>query len=389
MKKKLIAASLAALGLFSGEARAKSININPLMTGLNSSYVGLEDASLSDNAFSRKRTPGRTYFYTTYHWAHDPWVLMTPDRQKELKPVVSGMHTLDLGFSWLLGDNMQLGVQGFGAVVNVAPEFGGEKNFHTGDARVQFKYRFLTDTYWSMAIAPEITIPTGVEYVGNRLGASLSNSSFAPGFKFIGEYRTNENQWTFNLGYSYYDQAEFKFPNHEYPRIDGRSRLFLGTGWLTRLNRRWAIDTEFSSQMPMGMNHFTQPGLLTVGARYQANKSLSWHFGAGTGSLGTPAGNDPVIYAGIKVPFFGSQKEENGPESFEDPLLQEAYRKQLNQHADDDKKVSLKEVEPFMNTNPVDQDTGKPLYTLDELTKKMTSKKKKEAKPGIESDRFQ
>lgn len=389
MFSKKLATGLTALSVLSLQVHAKSININPLVPGLNSSYLGVEDASLADQAFSKRRTPGRMTLYSTYHFDNQPWILMSENRQKEVATVVSNLHTIELGFSWLLGDNMQVGAQTFGAVVGVAPQFGGESNVHAGDTRLQFKYRFLTDTYWNMAIAPELTIPTGVEYIGNYLGASLSNSSFAPGVKMIGEYRTSENQWTFNLGYTYYDQAEYKSATSNYPKIDGRSRLFIGTGWLMRLNRHWAFDSEFSSQTPMGTNHFTQPGLMTLGARYQPNRTVSWNFGAGTGAFGPTGGNSPVVYLGIKVPFFGSEKELNNPATDEDPLVQEAYRKNLVDYADENNKVSSNELAPLMNTNPIDQDTGKPLYShLDELTKNSDLKKSQRKKPSIESDRF-
>ena len=228
-------AYLVSLGCVS--AHAKSININPMQTGLNNSYVQVEDASLADQAFSAKRTPGRKFFSTTYHWDNHPWVRMSSDRKTKLSTIVDNMHTLDLSFSWLLSDDMQISFNTFGSMVNVAQNYGGESNTHIGDSRAQFKYRFLSCNYWNMAIAPELTLPTGVEYVGHLHGASLSNSSFSPGVKLIGEYRTNQNQWTFNLGYSYYDQAEFKYPNQNYPRIDGRSRIFLGTGWLYRIGK--------------------------------------------------------------------------------------------------------------------------------------------------------
>lgn len=378
MKNYLLATSLAAIQLFTGLAQAKSININPLATGMNSSYVGLEDAALADQAFSNKRTPGRMFLYTTYHWDHEPWVILSSDRQKELEPVVANMHTLDFGFSWLMSDDMQLSFDTFGSLVGVAKAYGGDNNTHIGDTRVQFKYRFLTDTYWNMAIAPEITIPTGVEYVGHPYGASLSNSSFAPGIKVIGEYRTNENQWTFNLGYSYFDQAEFKFANQSYPHIDGRSRIFVGGGWLYRFTKTWAMDTEFSANMPTGNNHFTPPGLVSIGGRYQPGKTISWHMGVGTGSLGNAGGNDPIIYAGFKIPFFGNSKN-NDSESgdYQDPLVQEAYKKNLIDHASDPSRINLSELDPYINSNPVDTETGKPLYTQDELTKKVVYKKER------------
>lgn len=382
MKKSVIniglkALSFSALSLIHPIASAKSININPLMTGMNSSYLGLEDAALTDQPFSKRRTPGRMYFYSTYHFEHEPWVLLNEDRSQKVEPIVSSLHTLDLGFSWLLGDNMQLSLQTFGSKVGVAPRFGGEDNLHAGDSRVQLKYRFYTSAFWNMAIAPELTIPTGVEYVGHRYGASLSNSSFAPGAKFIGEYRTSENQWTFNLGYTYYDKAEFKFPLYNYPRVDGRSRVFLGTGWLSRLSKQWAFDSEFSAQIPTGPNAFTSPGLATLGLRYQPENTISWHFGAGSGSLGTPGGNDVVLYAGIKVPFFGGKANEVGPGNFDDPLVEEAYRKNLSNNADDPTKMNRNDLDHLFNLNPVDQDTGKPLYTQEELTKKVIYKKEK------------
>jgi len=363
---------------FSSLAMSKSININPLMTGLNSSYLGLEDASLSDQPFSVKRTPGRTFIYLNYDWDKSPWVLLSKDKKKKVEDVVESMHTIEMGFSWLLGDSMQLGVTTFGSLVNVAPQYGGDSTAHLGDTRLQFKYRFLTDTYWNMAIAPEITVPTGVEYVGHRYGAGLSNSSFAPGVKFIGEYRTSENQWTFNLGYNYYDQAEFKSPTQSYPTIDGRSRIFIGTGWLMRLSQRWALDSEYSTQLTPGENHFTPPGLLTLGTRYQPANTLSWNFGLGTGSLGGPGGNDILAYVGVKVPLFGSTNKKPGIKEgfggagrYEDPLLQEAYKKQLIDHSSDQTTLKSQEFDSYFNNNPVEPDSGKSLYTpRDELTKR-------------------
>jgi hypothetical protein len=221
-----------------------------------------------------------------------------------------------------------------------------------------------------MAIAPEVTAPTGVEYTGHQYGASLSNSSFAPGARFIGEYRTSENQWTFNLGYTYYDQAEFKSPNQNYPRIDGRSRIFLGTGWLIRLSNHWSLDSEYSAQLTPGDNHFTPPGLLSLGGRYQPGNSISWNFGLGTGSLGTPGGNDSVLYFGIKIPFVGAANSKNRDNRYDDPLLKEAYKKNLIDNSNDESKLKNKDIEPYFNSNPVDQDSGKPLFTRDELTKK-------------------
>lgn len=342
--------------LFSTLAHAKSININPLLTGLNSSYLGLEDASLSDQPFSNRRTPGRTFIYVNYHMDNAPWVRLTADKKKKVENVVSSMQTIDLGMSWLMGDNMQLSFQTFGSLVNVAPQYGSDSASHIGDSRIQFKYRFLTETYWSMAVAPEITLPTGVEYTGHPYGASLSNSSFAPGARIIGEYRTNQIQWTFNLGYTYYDQAEFKSPNQDYPRVDGRSRIFLGSGSLLKLSNRWALNSEYSSQLTPGVNHFTPPGLFTVGARYQPSNSLSWNFGLGTGALGSVGGNDSVIYAGFKVPLFGSSRTKNRSDRYEDPLLREAYKKNLIDNSEDQTPLQNKEVEPYFKSEPVEQE---------------------------------
>jgi len=352
-------------------ANAKSININPILTGVNTSYLGLEDASLADQPFSSKRTPGRTTLSVNYHLDNSPWVLLTADKKKKVENVVSSMQTIDLGFSWLLGDTMQLGFETFGSMVNVAPQYGAESSSHIGDSRLQFKYRFLTDTYWNMAVAPEITIPTGVEYTGHQYGASLSNSSFAPGARFIGEYRTSENQWTFNLGYTYYDQAEFKSPNQNYPRIDGRSRIFLGTGWLIRLSNYWALDSEYSSQLTPGDNHFTPPGLATFGGRYQPSNTLSWNFGLGTGAFGSAGGNDSVIYVGFKIPLFGSSNQNNKDGRYEDPLLREAYKKNLIDNSEDRTTLRSKDFDPnnFIS-NTTDQTSVKSESTRDEMTKK-------------------
>ncbi len=226
-----------------------------------------------------------------------------------------------------------------------------------------------------MAVIPEITLPTGVGYTGHRYGASISNSSFAPGARLVSEYRTNKNQWTFNLGYTYYDQAEFKFPEQHYPRIDGRSRVFLGAGWLIKLSQKWALDSEFSSQLTPGDNHFTPPGLFTVGGRYQPSQSLSWNLGLGTGALGNAGGNDTVVYLGVKIPLMGSLKRnQNNHDSsdslYEDPLLKDAYKKNLIDNSNDSSRLRRQEIDPYINSNPIDEDTGKPLFTQDELTKK-------------------
>lgn len=375
------------------EAFSKSININPMMTGQNSSYVQVEDAALADQAFSNQRTPGRKFLYFTYHWDRHPWVLLSDDRKKEIGPIVDSMQTIDLGFSWLLSDDLQIGIQSFGSLVNVSKDYGSESGTHWGDSRLQLKYRFLTNGEWNMAVAPEFTIPSGVEYIGHPYGASVSSSSYAPGAKVIGEYRTSENQWTFNLGYTYYDQAELKISDQEYPRIDGRSRVFIGTGWLTRLSSKWALDTEYSNQITPGTNHFTPPGLFTIGGRYgETEKGISWHFGTGTGSLGSPGGNDPVIYAGLKVPFFGaspkskdpllssySSASKEGTYFFTQPQQttsssETAYKSALMDRSDDVSKLDVRELDPYVNAAP--EEPAKPLYTQEELTKAVVYKRK-------------
>ena len=137
------------------------------------------------------------------------------------------------------------------------------------------------------------------------------------------------------------------------------------------------MDTEYSNQIPAGVNHFTPSGLATVGGRYSASKGTSWHFGIGTGSLGVAGGNDPVVYAGIKIPLFSSTKGESN-EDYQDPLVQEAHRRGLVSDIDNEvPTMDSRELDPYMNSNPVDTDTGKPLYTQDELTKKVVYQKER------------
>lgn len=404
MKRHSLAiTTLSAVLLVAVEAYPKSININPMLTGQNSSYVQLEDAALADQAFSNHRTPGRKFLYVTYHWDHHPWVLLSKDRRTEIGPIVDSMHTIDLGFSWLLSDDLQLGIQSFGSLVDVSKDYGSDSGAHWGDSRLQLKYRFLTNGEWNMAIAPELTIPSEVGYIGHTNGASVSNSSYAPGAKLIGEYRTSENQWTFNFGYTYYDKAEMKLSAQNYPQIDGRSRVFIGTGWLTKLSAKWALDTEYSNQLTPGVNHFTPPGLLTVGGRYgETEKGISWHFGAGTGSLGTPGGNDPVLYAGVKIPFFGAPVKTTDtllssysaaepahdsakyyftkPTPTPPPVADDqAYRKALMDRSDDVSNLDVRELDPYMQPAPVaepEEEPVKPLYTQAEVTKSVVYKKK-------------
>lgn len=357
---------------------AHSININPLNTGLNSSYLGLEDASLSDQAFSHKRTPGRKAIYINYYWDRSPWVILSEDKKSKVDTVVSSLNVLDIGFSWLLDDHMQVGFETFGAIVSVDENYGGESSTHMGDSRLQFKYRFLTETNWSMAIAPEIIIPTGVEYTGHQYGASLSNSSFAPSLRLMGEYKTTETQWVFNLGYSYFDKAEFKSsstPNQDYPRIDGRSRLFIGSGSLIRLSKKWGINTEFTSQIPAGTNHFTPPGLFTFGARYQPAKTISWDFGLGSGALGQKAsGNDSLIYIGAKIPLFSGalKNQPNNPIHDNDPLLEEAYKKELIDRSSNKRKLDPRELEPYRESEvPEDNSMNSNFYNSNNSERKL------------------
>lgn len=358
----------------------KSINIHPLSFGLNSSYLGLEDASLADQPFSNRRSIGRKFFFVNYSYDKSPWVLLSQDKSSKKENVVSSMQSLDFGWGWLLNDQMQVGLESFGSMISVAPQYGGESTSHMGDTRLNLKYRFMTDTFWSMAVMPELTIPTGAEYEGHYYGASVSNSSLAPGVRFMGEFRTTENQWVFNLGYSYFDKAEYKSPHQEYPKIDGRSRLFLGSGWLTKINQNWAFNSEYSTQIPTGTNHFTPPGLLTLGARYQPAQTMSWQFGVGTGAFGAASskasGNDSFVYTGIKIPLFGSSYESQSTSSstnkiryrtkskisgdYDDPLLQEAYKKELVDHSSDRSTLRSSDIIPYsqQQTNPFDENSN-------------------------------
>ena len=99
-----------------------------------------------------------------------------------------------------------------------------------------------------------------------------------------------------------------------------------------------------------------------MGGRYQTASSLSWNFGLGTGSLGSAGGNDSVIYVGIKIPLLSSKSKNN---RYNDPLLREAYKKNLIDNSNDQKPLQSKDLDSYFSTEPADQDTTQQTEPID------------------------
>lgn len=292
--------------------KVKSINTNSFNAGLNSSYLSLEDAFLYDQAFSNKRTPNRIFFYGTFTPVSNPWVLTNPSGTAKVENIISQMNTIDMGVGWLISDSIQLSFDTSVSNVKVAEAYGGDNRNHWGDSRIQLKYRLLETESMAMAIAPELYLPTGVSYVGDISGGGLSNSSLGLGAKFITEIKLSESLLNFNVGYAYFENAEIKgTPLNQYPQIDGRSRLFLGLGWLDKLSQKWAWDNELTGNLTVKSNNFTPPGEVSTGLRYQANQDTSLHFGLGTGALRGFGGNDLRLYVGFKTPFYDGKSTQS------------------------------------------------------------------------------
>jgi outer membrane protein OmpA-like peptidoglycan-associated protein len=287
----------------------KSINTNSFQAGMNSSYLSVDDAYLYDQAFVEKRSVNRLFFYGTYTMVNNPWILTNPAGNANVESIISQMQTLDLALGYLISDRTQLSFETSFSNVTVAEDYGAENKNHWGDSRVQLKYRLFETESMAMAIAPELYLPTGVSYVGDIHGAGLSNSSYGLGAKFITEFKFSSNRLSLNAGYSYFENAEIKgTPAKPYPQIDGRSRVFLGAGLLSRLTEKWAWDNEINGNFTVQSNNFTPPGEVSTGLRYQATPNTSWHFGLGTGILKGYGGNDARLYLGFKTPFLGGKE---------------------------------------------------------------------------------
>jgi outer membrane protein OmpA-like peptidoglycan-associated protein len=285
-------------------AKVKSINTNSFNAGMNTTYLSLEDAYLFDQAFIHTKSIKRLYFYGTFTNVNNPWILMNPQGNANVESIISQMQTMDMALGWLISDRTQLSFDTSFSNVKVASDYGGDRKNHWGDSRVQLKYQLSASEDMAVAIAPEIYFPTGVHYVGDTHGGGLSNSSFGFGAKFITEFKFNDHRMSLNAGYSYFENAEVKGePVGAYPQVDGRSRLFLGAGVLSRLSEKWSWDNELSGNFTTNSNNFTPPGEASTGLRYQMSPFTSWHFGGGSGALRGFGGNDLRLYVGFKTPF--------------------------------------------------------------------------------------
>lgn len=298
-----LAVQVASYGIAS--AKVKSINTNSFHAGMNTTYLSLEDAYLYDQAFIHTKSVRRVYFYGTFTLANNPWVLTNSEGNANVESIISQMQTTDLAIGWLISDRTQLSFDTSFSNVKVAKDYGGDSKNHWGDSRLQIKYQLSESEDSAMALAPEIYLPTGVHYVGDTHGGGLSNSSFGIGAKFITEFKFTDHRLSLNVGYSYFENAEVKGePASTYPQVDGRNRLFLGAGIVSRLNEKWSWDNELTGNFTTSSNNFTPPGEASTGLRYQVSPFTSWHFGGGSGALRGFGGNDLRIYVGFKTPFF-------------------------------------------------------------------------------------
>jgi outer membrane protein OmpA-like peptidoglycan-associated protein len=350
------------LVVFSSQVMAekvKSINTNSFNAGLNSSYLSLEDAYLYDQAFIYKRSLRRVFFYGSFTTVSNPWILMNQEGNKNVESIIAQMQTFDLAAGWLLSDTTQLSFATSFSNVKVAADYGGDNKNHWGDSRLQLKYRLTESEDMAMAIAPELYLPTGVHYVGDIYGAGLSNSSFGLGAKFITEFKYPDTRLNFNAGYSYFENAEIKgTPANPYPQIDGRSRLFLGLGVLSRLSEQWAWDNELTGNFTVQSNNFTPPGEISSGFRYQNNPETSWHFGLGSGAFRGFGGNEARFYVGFKTPFFEGRPP---VEEKKEDLFWEKYKSEIKGPEEKghdillDSEVFAPEVEQVKSAPPVSE----------------------------------
>jgi outer membrane protein OmpA-like peptidoglycan-associated protein len=283
----------------------QSINVNSFHAGLNSSFVSVEDALLSDQAFVRTRSLNRYFLYSTLTSSSKPWVIVNQEGNKNSEILIDQITSLDMGLGFLISDSVQFSFNTSVSHIAVASKFGSDKDTHSGDSRIQFKKRFAEGSAYAWALAPEIYLPSGAGYIGNIYGGGLSNSSVGYGAKLIGEGFSSGGKFTFNLGFTYFANAEIKGAGPDsYPRIDGRQRIFLGVGWLIALSRTLGWDNELSGNFVGGKNDFTPNGEFSTGLRYETQSGVSWHFGGGSGALKGYGGNDPRVYLGFKIPFY-------------------------------------------------------------------------------------
>ncbi|MDR2128296.1 MAG: transporter [Burkholderiaceae bacterium] len=133
-----------------------------------------------------------------------------------------------------------------------------------GDVSLVAKWRFYeNDNGWSVALKPEVTLPTGKESKG--LGAGRATAALS----LLGQYEQAGWIWLVNAGLTYNDN-----------KVDERKSLWsASTALLYSPNEQWtfAVDTGLSRNPDKGSSK--KPAYAVLGAIYHVNKDLDLDIG--------------------------------------------------------------------------------------------------------------
>ena len=311
---------------------ARNIRIQNFQTSQNTTYIGVEDAFLSDQPFSGT-TAGRIYFYGDYSLVREPWIDLDDTGSNYLATLISKAQVVNLGIGYLYQDHLQFGFEL--PVESVTTEkypavnsaLDGGSSTGLGDARLFAKWRFYQSDSWAMALQPTLFLPTGMRTINGYSATSASTvqtgigsswGSLGAGLQVNIEKKWNSVLAALNLGIDYHPNSLLDgrgsvfFVTPEYTKVDLSLLYIAQLGIFIPLSDAWSLNLESGGKFSGKHNEYTQAGESYAGLRYQWNKYISVHAGYG-GSLGIKNGTGERYVAGIKMPFFMPGQEPPKP----------------------------------------------------------------------------
>ncbi len=273
--KKLILLSLLA-------SNAYAINIQNFQFGLDPKYTITEGAFVIDERVADYKL----LFNASYNYTNDPLVATDAEKTERTNVLVKRFNTLDLGASYKIGTNLQVGIQTFASELTGSALNGSERVL--GDTTLSFK-TLLTNRNGKtqVAIVPKIKLPTGNQ------DKFTSDGSVGAGLTGVVERDFGLFTMSGNLGYMYNKDAQYETLNYR--------KMMLGSlGVTVPLPFKTSVTGEVFGGYALSDSDGSSPGEVIVSARHQYSKQVGFWGGMSVGNMDSWNSNDFRTFVGLR-----------------------------------------------------------------------------------------
>ena len=274
--KKLILLSLLVA------SNAQAINLQNFQFGLDPKYTVTEGAFVVDERVADYKL----LFNASYNYTKNPLVATDADKTTKTDVLISRFNTLDLGASYKIGTNLQIGIQTFASELTGSALDNSQKVL--GDTTLSFK-TLLTNRNGKtqIALVPKLKLPTGDK---NKF---TSDGSVGAGLTGVVERDFGLFTISGNAGYMYNEKATYQTLNY-------RKMLLGSLGVTVPLPFNTSVTGEVHGGRSVNKSDGSAPGEVIVSARHQYSKQIGFWGGMSVGNMDSWNSNEFRTFVGLR-----------------------------------------------------------------------------------------